>query len=43
MYDREKAIENFRTMWEWMAKKTEFLKRKVTKIEYFREHNFDGH
>jgi hypothetical protein len=41
MYDREKAIENFRTMWEWMAKKTEFLKRKVTKIEYFREHNFD--
>lgn len=41
MYDREKAIENFRAMWEWMAKRTEELKRKVSKIEYFREHNFD--
>ena len=39
MYDKEKAIENFRNMWEWMAKRTEELKRKVVKIEYFWEHN----
>ena len=38
---REKAIEDFRNMWEWMAKRTEELKRKVTKSEYFRAHNFD--
>lgn len=33
MYDREKAIENFRAMWEWMAKKTEFLKRREVEHE----------
>lgn len=38
---REEAIQNFRDMWEWMAKQTEELKRKVTKSEYFQAHNFD--
>lgn len=38
---REEAIQNFRNMWEWMAERTEELKRKVTKSEYFQAHNFD--
>lgn len=38
---REEAIQNFRNMWHWMADKSEELKRKVVKIEYFRAHNFD--
>lgn len=38
---REKAIENFRAMWHWMADKSEKSKRKVAKIEYFMAHNFD--
>lgn len=38
---REKAIVDFRNMWEWMAKRTEEIKRKVAKIEYFRAHHYD--
>lgn len=38
---REEAIKDFRNMWEWMADKTEELKRKVSKIDYFMAHDFD--
>ena len=34
---REQAIAEHRKMWNWIADKTEKLKRKVEKEEYFRE------
>lgn len=38
---REYAIRKFREQWNWMADKSEKLKRKVTKFEYFDIHDFD--
>lgn len=37
---REEAIQNFRNMWHWMADKSEKLKWKALKFEYFQECNF---
>lgn len=39
---KKEAIANHRKLWLWIAQETKRRRRKVEKIEYFKEHHISG-